>query len=269
MEITPSELENITKPEQPPGHFDPTDELPEEIVEQCRAKVEDNLRETNSIELNLEKSEIKVPGQEWILVSFVGENLEQKTTELGMKVWGCFEDIKTAKEHADKLNKHVDNKYFDIFILEMYTWAMIPPQKKYITDQNYHEEKLHEIITERKRQQDLAKEVFEARKEKLMSNPDKNEYAKNKLEIKELMDNPPQRPTDVGGELHKKVFGEPETLPKMEILDETGEVLSESQGLSETDEEYKERMKTFKQKLETVEESIGVDTEHAEKFYDK
>ena len=260
--LTPSDLENISKPEQPEGHFDPTDELSSEELAECSKRVEEHLSATNCMELNLAKSEIKVPGQEWALVSFIGEDLGQTSKDLGMKIWGTFSEIKDAKDHAEKINKDVHEKNFDIYILEMYTWAMIPPKKEYIDDQNYHEEKLHEIITERKRQQDLAKEIFDTRKEKLIANPDKNEFNKNKEKLKELMDSGSSS-TDVGGEIHKKIFGEPKELPKMEVRDKDDNILSTSQGISESNEDFKRRQD---QSIKIVEE---VESDHAEKFYNK
>lgn len=289
--MDPQELENLQKPEQPPQHFDPNDDLSREEIDECIKVAEEKLQESNDQEINLAKSDIRVPNQNWVLVSFVGEDLSQKTKELGMKIWGTFAEIKDAKEHADKINKSKQDKNFDVYILEMYCWAMIPPKKEYIEDQTYHEEKLHEIITERKRQQNIANEVFEKRKSKLQDNQDMNEYLKNKGEINKLMDIPEKLPTDMGGDIHKKVFGEPEKLPRVEILDDNENVVSVSQGLTESDEEYKERLRRLeesrKQKvlseseeteegskekvkeiLEDIEESEGINP-HLSKFYNK
>lgn len=247
---------DIPLPEQPDGHFDPTDELSPEEVDECKKRVEEELARNNDQELNLEKSEIRVPGQEWAVVSFVGEELSQKTKELGMKIWGCFDSYKNAKEHAGKIHKLKAEEIFDIYVLEMYCWGMIPPKKEYINDQVYHDEKLHEIITEHKRQHNLSKEVFETRKTKLMSNQDKNEYNLRKKEIEDSM---MESPALVGGEVHKQVFGEPDVLPLCEVLDPDGKVVSTAQKLSETDEEFEQRLAALK--------VIGEDSEHASKFY--
>lgn len=271
-----AELDQIQKPEQPPGHFDPSDELSNDDIAECIKKTDEYIEKENFKELNLEKSsEYSIPGQEWVLVSFVGEDSTQKTKELGMKVWGAFGTIEEAKEHADKINKDQDQRIFDVYILEMYCWAMIPPKQEYIDDQVYHEDKLQEIITERKRQQHLAKEVFEKRKQRLVSNPDKNEYEANKAKIMNIMKN--ENPTEMGGDIHKKIFGEPEKLPKVEILDDEGNVVSVSQGLTESDEEYKERKerlireyiqkKQQDEKVAEITDTLEAETEHASKFY--
>lgn len=199
----------LKEPERPPGHFDPNEMLSEEETQECYERVEKILEEENDKELNLEKSDVTVPGQEWVLVSFVGEECRQKTEKLGMKIWGCFDSVQNAKKHAERLNKFVENKIFDIYILEMYTWARIPPNKECIADQNYHEDQLHELITEHKRHQLRAKEVFDTRKKKLMNNPDINKF---KDELKEYTNEAALR----------EVMGEPEKMPTFDLENTTG-----------------------------------------------
>ncbi len=218
---------DLKKPIQPDGHFDPTDSLTEKETAECYAKVEETLNATNDKELNLEKSSEKVPGQDWVLVSFVGSTCGQKTEKLGMKIWGCFDCIKAANSHAKKLSKICENKIFDIFILEMYTWARIPPDPSCIEDQNYHEEQLHEIITDHKRQVMRAKEVFDTRKNKLSSNEDVNQFKKNKQELASLLEE--EENTIQNEEAHKEIFGEPKPLPKLEVTpkDEQSGIIKE------------------------------------------
>lgn len=213
-------MENLKEPPKAPSHFDPTDNLSPKETAECYQKVEETLTKENSKELNLMKSDITVPGQEWCLVSFVGKGLKQETDDLGMKIWGCFDDIRSAKNHANKLNKLEENKIFDIFILEMYTWARIPPDPQCIDDQNYHEEKLHEIITDHKRQQLRAKEVFDLRKEKLKNNPDANQFNRNKKVLQELMkEENEESPEQVQNEeALRAIHGEPLKLPTIEIV---------------------------------------------------
>ncbi len=259
----------LKKPEQPPGTFDPNDTLTPEEIKECSEKVEQALAISNDKELNLMKSDVVVPGQEWCLVSFVGKGLKQETEELGMKIWGCFDDIKVAKKHADKLNKIEENKIFDIFILEMYTWARIPPDPQCIDDQNYHEEKLHELITDHKRQQLRAKEVFDLRKEKLSSNPDVNQFNRNKQVLKELMNDTIEEETEENTEetvqneeALKVIHGEPLKLPKLEVVpkDEQSGVVSEKvqDGVSVLPSE--------EEKLRAMEED---DNPFNKKFYNK
>jgi len=206
--------EKLKKPEMPEGHFDPTDSLTQDEIRECHEKVEQALEIENNKELNLEKSDVRIPDQEWCLVSFVGKGLNQKTQDLGMKIWGCFADIKMARDHAKKLSKMEENKIFDIFILEMYTWAKIPPDPQCMDDQEYHEEKLHDLITDHKRQQLRAKEVFDLRKEKLQKNEDINRFKKNKELLKSLEEEEGIQ----NKEAYNEVFGEPLSLPKLEVI---------------------------------------------------
>lgn len=263
LPLVRSETISPVLPEVPPNHFDPSQDLPAESIKLCYEKADAKLAADNCIELNLAKSDVRIPGQDWVLVSFVGESCNQKTDKLGLKVWGAFDSIPTAKAQADKLGKIPENSIYDIFILEMYSWAIIPPDKSCIDDQNYHEEKLHEIITEHKKQHLRAKEVFEARKEKLMHNPDINEFKKNKDALRALMDTPDSisgKPEIQNEEMYKSVFGEPLPLPKIEVLGD-GEVLSQGQGLSESDADYKIRAAGVVKSIE-----LGTDQVN-EKYY--
>jgi len=260
----------LSKPEQPDDHFDPTDSLDKETIDGLLEKVNTSIRDDNDMELNLAKSETRVPGQNWVLVSFVGECLSQKTSDLGMKVWGTFDDIADAKKHADKIGKDQDNAIFDVYILEMYTWAIIPPKKEFMEDQNYHEEKLHTIITERKRQQMLAKEVFETRKDKLKANTDVNEYNRNKKELNDLMK--PEIKEIQNSEGFKQVFGDSDKLPELEVVDKDQKTRSVGQRLTESDEEYAKRRAELEKNIEemrSADESILGETDYNEKFYNK
>jgi hypothetical protein len=218
--------DGLVRPDQPKGTFDPMDELDQETIKKCYEKAEDELTKDNDMKLNLEKSDITVPGQNWILVSFVGKNCTQKTDRLGMKIWGCFDTPEKAKAHAMDLNHTVANKIFDIYILEMYTWAIIPPDPECIDDQNYHEEKLHDLITEHKRQSLRAKQVFDTRKSKLQDNPDVNEYKTKKSILEGLK--PDELQSNPNADKVEKFLGKSVPLPKLEIVKEdieTKEVL--------------------------------------------
>jgi hypothetical protein len=212
---------NLKRTEAPPNTFDPIDELPEEDIKKAYEKADAEIDKTNDKVLNLLKSDIQVPGQEWVLVSFVGHNCNQKTEQLGMKVWGTFDNPENAHKHAKVINQSEENKIFDIFVLEMYTWAVIPPDPTCMKDQNYHEEQLHNLITEHKKQQHRAKEVFNIRKDKLKNNPDMNQFNKNKKIFKELMG---ETETEIvtktkiqNEEALRAIHGEPLKLPKIKV----------------------------------------------------
>jgi hypothetical protein len=208
----------LVRPDQPKGMFDPMDELDQNTIKKCYEEAEEELQKDNDRKLNLEKSDITIPGQNWVLVSFVGKNCSQKTDQFGMKIWGCFDTPEKAKAHAMDLNHTVVNKIYDIFVLEMYTWAVIPPDPECIDDQNYHEEKLHDLITEHKRQSLRAKKVFDTRKNKLQDNPDVNEYKKNKSILEGLK--PDDMVSNPNADKRDQVLGKSQLLPKLEIIKE-------------------------------------------------
>jgi hypothetical protein len=271
MSLTTEDIKELVRPAQPAGHFDPNDELSPEEIAACEARANKHIEETNDKVLNLETSAIRTPGQNYVLLSFVGPGCAQKTEDLGMKVWGAFDTMENAKAHMEVIHKDIDNKHYHIYVMSMYEWAVIPPKVEYMTDQHHHDEKLHEMITEHDRQTSLASELFSARNQKLMSNPDVNQHNRDKaalLEIKEdNEEDEDKNPTDVGGSYHKQIFGEPLPLPKVEIHDQEGATLSTSQGLSETDAQYKTRM--LELAPPTTDTFIGEETSHAEKFQDQ
>lgn len=222
-EFTEEEL-NLVKPEQAPGHFDVNDDLPDEDIEKAHQRADEKFKKEHDIVLDLEPSTVKVPGQEWLLVSFVGPNCSQKTERLGMKVWGCFANPDDAKEHLMRIGKLEENSMFDIYILQMYTWAIIPPDPDCIEDQEYHDEQLGDLISSHKKEKYRAQEVFDTRKQKLMDNQDVNEYKKNKemlaklrLDADEDLEEIKEEDKIQNREAMEKVFGKPEKLPEFKI----------------------------------------------------
>jgi hypothetical protein len=171
------------------NHFDPLDALTKDEERECIAKAFDKLNKTHNRELELAKSEIRMPNQEYCVVSFVGEKLAQKTEKLGIKIWGVFADLPGARKYAQYINGTEENKDFDVYVMEMYCWTMIPPDPKCIESQEYHDNKLNNLIKTHKVEQYKVSQVFDKRKLKLMANK-KKEYTPedyNKELTEELM----------------------------------------------------------------------------------
>jgi hypothetical protein len=181
-------------------HFDPLDNLSEEELKEAYKKADRKLIEEmdHRAEINLATTETQVPNQTHVVISFVGKDCRQKahfsnkeSDSLGMKIYGAFPNKEDAARHAELLSKQEENKPFDIYVCEMYNWCLIPPNPDLITDQVYQEKKLNEIITGYKQSRHRAKEVFDMRKLKLMSNPDVNKTEKAKAvkdEVKPSME---------------------------------------------------------------------------------
>lgn len=221
-------MENLKKQDLPPSHFDAVDELSEQEIQEAHRIADEKFEKEHDKDITLEKSVITVPGQKWALISFVGESCSQKTEKLGMKLWGCFDEIDDAKEHLKKLGRLEENRWFDIYILEMYNWVRIPPDPECIEDQEYHDEKLNEIISEHKKQKYRAKEIFDTRKEKLKNNPDVNQYNRNKNVLKELKNEAEEElettttNKEAVRQAMKEEFGEePKQLPFFNVEQET------------------------------------------------
>lgn len=223
-------MDKLKKVEAPPSHFDAVDELNEKDTSEAFKRADEKFEKEHDKEITLEKSSITVPSQNWALVSFVGETCSQKTTQMGMKLWGCFGEIEDAKEHLKRLGRLEENRWFDIYIMEMYNWCSIPPDPSCIEDQEYHDDKLNEIISEHKKQKYRAKEVFDTRKDKLKSNPDVNQYNRNKDVLKSLRndaetsteDNNKENLKEAMNEAMEKEFGERQKqLPCMSVKEET------------------------------------------------
>jgi hypothetical protein len=151
---------NITK------RLEPWDELPEDKLKKVQILADAAHKATDSIEVNLATDTLKVPSQNWALVSFVSPTSNQKSTSIGMKIRGVFDTREEATEHIKRLIRL--DPMFDIFICEMYNWCLVPPDPELISDQNYQEEQLNCLVSEYRKNQIFAKEHFEERKRELM-----------------------------------------------------------------------------------------------------
>lgn len=172
---------NGVKPNIPNAHlrqqmFDPLDNLTEDEMRECTKKALDTVNKEHDKDVALMKSDIRVPKQNYALVSFVGPTLSQKTKDKtnGMKIFGCFNTFEEAQKHAQYINNTVENKDFDIYVVEMYEFALVPPDPSKIDDVEYSDNQLNKIIKTHKVEKAKAKEVFDLRKQKLMLNPDIN-----------------------------------------------------------------------------------------------
>jgi hypothetical protein len=110
-----------------------------------------------------------VPGQNYALISIVGPESPQKHDNFGLKIYGTFATKDDAAKHAKDLQK-IDGT-FDIYVVDMYQWLLIPPDRNKIDDVHYQEEKLEEIMSKYKESQRSAAAMFEKRKQELTAKP--------------------------------------------------------------------------------------------------
>jgi hypothetical protein len=123
---------------------------------------------------SLEQDYLTVPGQLFACISFVGPDLPQKNEQLGMKIRGCFSTRDEAASHAKRLQK--EDALVDIYVVDMYKWLLIPPQRDQIENVHYQNEKLEEIMTKYRENQAAAAAMFEKRKRDMIAKPIDGEF---------------------------------------------------------------------------------------------
>ena len=119
--------------------------------------------------MSLEQDFLTVPGQLYALISMVGPDMPQKNEKLGLKIRGCFMTRDEAGAHAKRLQK--EDPMVDIYVVDMYKWLLIPPDRDQIQDTHYQNEKLEEIMQGYMKNQREAAVHFEKRKKDMMAKP--------------------------------------------------------------------------------------------------
>ena len=114
----------------------------------------------------LEEDLITVPGQLYALVSFVSPTGNQKNAQCGMKIRGVFPTRDEANAHVRRLQK-TDPK-FDVYLVDMYKWLVVPPDPSQIADQQFQEKYLQDLVSSYHENQLAAKQHFEERKQAVM-----------------------------------------------------------------------------------------------------
>jgi len=118
---------------------------------------------------SLEQDYTTVPGQLFACISLVGPDCPQKNDKFGLKIRGTFSNRDEAANHAKRL--HNEDATFDIYVVDMYKWLLIPPDSEHIEDVHYNDEKLEEIMTKYRENQAMAAKMFEERKRDMKSKP--------------------------------------------------------------------------------------------------
>lgn len=122
--------------------------------------------------MSLEQDYTTVPGQIYACLSIVGPEAPQKNDKFGIKIRGAFANRDEAANHAKRLQK--EDPTFDIYVVDMYKWLLIPPDSSKIEDVHYTNDKLEEIMTGYKENQAQAARMFNERKQGMV---DKSGFA--------------------------------------------------------------------------------------------
>jgi hypothetical protein len=112
--------------------------------------------------MSLEQDYTTVPGQLFACLSVVGPEAPQKNDKFGIKIRGAFASRDEAAAHAKRLQK--EDSTFDIYVVDMYKWLLIPPDPLKIEDVHYQNEKLEEIMSGYRDNQAEAARMFNERK---------------------------------------------------------------------------------------------------------
>ena len=110
----------------------------------------------------LEQDYTTVPGQLYACLSVVGPEAPQKNDKFGIKIRGAFNSRDEAAAHAKRLQK--EDATFDIYVVDMYKWLLIPPDPSKIEDSHYANEKLEELMKGYRENQAQAAAMFAERK---------------------------------------------------------------------------------------------------------
>ena len=116
----------------------------------------------------LEQDYTTVPGQLYACLSVVGPEAPQKNDKFGIKIRGAFNSRDEAAAHAKRLQK--EDATFDIYVVDMYKWLLIPPDPSKIEDSHYANEKLEELMTGYRENQAQAAAMFAERKRDMIEN---------------------------------------------------------------------------------------------------
>jgi len=187
----------------------------------------------------LEQDYTTVPGQIFACISIVGPDCPQKNEKFGLKIRGCFGTRDEAGSHAKRLQK--EDATFDIYVVDMYKWLLIPPDRDHIDDVHYNEEKLEELMTSYRTNQAMAAKMFDERKKGMAEKPiDGLGFLKPGDENSKYYTKPDEPPISHPADILEKLKEEQPDAPIEELVR-----LADERVKSEIEERHKQREKTL------------------------
>lgn len=163
------------------------------------------------------------PGQLFACLSIVGPECPQKNDKFGIKLRGSFGTQDEAAKWAARLQK--EDATFDIYVVEVGKWLLIPPDPEKIEDTHYANEKLEELMTGYRENQAAAAKMFAERKRDLMERPDKN-YIKAGDENSKFYTKPDEAPISHPSEVIERLKTEKPGLSMEEYVKEADAVVA-------------------------------------------
>ena len=173
---------------------------------------------------SLEQDYTTVPGQLYACLSVVGPECPQKNDKFGVKIRGAFSTRDEASNHAKRLQK--EDPTFDIYVVDMYKWLLIPPDREAINDVHYQNEKLEEIMQGYKENQIQAARLFEERKKDMMEVRSDGVYIKPGDENSKFYTKPDEAPVSHPAEVLERLQKEKPDAPIEELVKEADAIVA-------------------------------------------
>ena len=172
--------------------------------------------------MSLETDYTTVPGQAFACLSIIGPEAPQKNDKFGIKIRGAFSSRDEAESHAKRLQK--EDATFDIYVVDMYKWLLIPPDSTKIEDVHYNNEKLEEIMSGYKDNQAQAARMFSERKQGMMET--KNHHSAGD-ENSKFYTKPDEAPISHPAEVLERLKKEKPNTSMEELVKEADAVVAE------------------------------------------
>jgi len=173
--------------------------------------------------MSLEQDYTTVPGQLYACLSVVGPECPQKNDKFGIKIRGAFNSREEAASHAKRLQK--EDATFDIYVVDMYKWLLIPPDPTAIEDVHYTNEKLEALMSGYKENQQMAAKMFEERKRDMMDT-DTNTFIKPGDENSKYYTKPDEKPITHPAEVLERLKKEKPDVIMEELVKEADEIVA-------------------------------------------
>ena len=170
----------------------------------------------------LEQDYTTVPGQLYACLSVVGPEAPQKNDKFGIKIRGAFNSRDEAASHAKRLQK--EDATFDIYVVDMYKWLLIPPDPTKIEDVHYTNEKLEELMSGYKENQAQAAQMFAERKRDMIEST--STFAKPGDENSKYYTKPDEPPISHPAEVLERLQKEKPDTPMEELVKEADTIVA-------------------------------------------
>lgn len=194
----------------------------------------------------LEQDYTTVPGQLYACLSVVGPEAPQKNDKFGIKIRGAFNSRDEAASHAKRLQK--EDATFDIYVVDMYKWLLIPPDPAKIEDVHYTNEKLEELMSGYRENQAQAAQMFAERKRDMIEST--STFMKPGDENSKYYTKPDEPPISHPAEVLERLQKEKPDTPMEELVKEADTIVAK-----EIEERKEKREAEAKAALEKSESS--------------